>query len=207
MPVNKDFNRFFAPEGDLQDYVHPVNIGKLSVPGGELITADPLVGLDRTTLPFTREVPVGEYDVVLCILSDDPKKSYGEYAAARVCFTDHPAVRFEEALVGTEAPEDLKAGKSFGFPVDTGMAAFAIPGYARLFASLKNDGNRRNRIATSYNDLWCDLLEDNAKQFPRLPVSKRGLAKFSDSGHGIPPAYLPERLRGRMLFNLLGIGC
>ena len=95
------FNKFFDPGGDMQDYVHLLNIGTLSLPSGRLIAADPLVGLSRDTPPFTRTVPAGEYEVVLCILSDDPRKSYGEYAAARVCFTNRPAVRFEQALTGT----------------------------------------------------------------------------------------------------------
>ena len=184
MPVNKDFNRFFAPEEDLQDYVHPVNIGKLSVPGGELITADPLVGLDRTTLPFTREVPVGEYDVVLCILSDDPKKSYGEYAAARVCFTDRPAVRFEEALVGTEDPEDLKAGKSFGFPVDTGMACFCDSRVRTALCEFEERMQQEKPDSDLYNDLWCDLLEDNAKRFPDYQSENGDWLNFQIPGTG-----------------------
>lgn len=160
------FNKFFDPDEDMQDYIHLLNIGTLSLPSGRLIAADPLVGLSRDTPPFTRTIPAGEYEVVLCILSEDPRKSYGEYAATRVCFTNRPAMRFEQALTGTEDPEEVQAGESFGFPVDTGLACFCDPRVCAALCDFEEQMQQEKPDSDLYNDLWCDLLEENARRYP-----------------------------------------
>ena len=189
------FNRFFVPAADLADFVHILDIGPLSLPSGRLIAADPLVGLSRDTPPFNRSVPPGEYNVQLCILSDDPRKSYGEYAAARVCFTDRPAVRFEQALVGTEDPSGMQAGKSFGFPVDTGMACFCDAEVCAALCGFEEQMQQQKPDSDLYNDLWCGLLEENARLHPayqsdsgdwlnfRIPATPYHLPLFR-SGYG-----------------------
>ena len=166
MTAAETFNKFFAPDREMQEYVHLLNVGKVSLPSGRLIAADPLVGLDRDTLPFTRSVPPGEYRVELCILSDDRHKSYGEYAAARVCFTDRPAVRFEQAFTGTEDPAGVQAGASFGFPVDTGLACFTDARVCAALCDFEEQMQQQKLDSDLYNDLWCDLLEENARRYP-----------------------------------------
>lgn len=159
------FNRFFAPAADLADFVHILDIGPLSLPSGRLIAADPL-GVRHDTPPFICSVPPGEYRVELCILSDDPRKSYGEYAATRVCFTERQAVRFEQALVGTEDPAGVEAGKSFGFPVDTGMACFCDAEVCAALCGFEEQMQQQKPDSDLYNDLWCELLEENARLHP-----------------------------------------
>ena len=178
------FNRFFAPAADLADFVHILDIGPLSLPSGRLIAADPLVGLDRDTPPFTRSLPPGEYPVQLCILSDDPHKNYGEYAAARVCFTERQAVRFEQALVGTEDPAGVEAGKSFGFPVDTGMACFCDAEACAALCGFEEQMQQQKPGSDLYNDLWCELLEENARLHPDYQSGSGDWLNFRIPGTG-----------------------
>lgn len=163
MANHPDFNKFFAPGGAAMPGVHLLCAGKVSVPGGQLITADPLVGLDRGARPLVPEVPVGQYEVTVCILSDSPDRSYGDYAAARVCFTDSPAVCFEEASVAGETREE---GVSYGFPVDTGLACFCDARVRDALCDFEDRLLQEHPDGDLYNDYLADLLAENARRHP-----------------------------------------
>lgn len=109
--------------------VGSLSIGSLNLPSGEVIATDPFTSPD--TAAFTRKVPPGQYPVILSLASF-ADTDWAVIAAAKIDFTGAEPVTWQLAIVSGQDPNDLKAGELFGFPVDSGTAAFLSPQSARL---------------------------------------------------------------------------
>ncbi len=100
---------------------HPA--GKLNLPSGRLVAADPS-SLDYGEEPFLVTVEPGTYPVTISLatFTDDP--GHTRVAAARLDITDRRPVRWELALRDDQDLLDLGYGEFFGFGVDAGLACF-----------------------------------------------------------------------------------
>ena len=78
----------------------------------------------------------------------------------------------------------------FGFGVDAGMGCV---GHNHSKAAFKTNSGRRleeDPDIDPYNDLFCDLLEENAKAHPQISGGVRRLAQLDSAGHGLQSAHL-----------------
>ncbi|MBL7256130.1 DUF4241 domain-containing protein [Paractinoplanes lichenicola] len=100
---------------------HPA--GKLNLPSGQLVAADPS-SLDYGEEPFLMTVSPGTYPVTISLATFTDDENHSRVAAARLDVSDRRPVRWELALREGQDPLDLGYGEFFGFGVDAGMACF-----------------------------------------------------------------------------------
>lgn len=91
-----DLNAYFTLDMLAGKRLDRLSLGPVSLPTGRVLVRDPLVYLDDEEEPYFQTVPAGEYEAVACVVAP-ADGDCARYAAVRVCFTDAPAVRFEEA--------------------------------------------------------------------------------------------------------------
>ena len=119
----------------------------------------------RTHCPLYRQSPPGLIPKI-CVV---PSEKYGDrYACVKVEVSQEKPVRYELGMTGKEdLDEELGEDEYFGFGVDAGM------GYVvdiQTQAALKTYWAKRleeDPDIDPYNDLFCDLLEENAKAHPK----------------------------------------
>ena len=109
--------------GDRRMRLATVSAGKLNLPSGRLVAADPS-SLDYGEEPFLVTAPAGSYAVTMSLatFTDDP--GHTRVAAARLDINGRRPVTWELALRDGQDPLDLGYGEYFGFGVDAGMACF-----------------------------------------------------------------------------------
>lgn len=141
-----------------------LNIGTCSIPSGKLVAGDSLVTLlDENLIPYIQETPIGEFPVDICVLTN-----YDRYAAIRIKFNDNKAVYFENGMKGNEDLEgEIKEGDFYGFGVDAGMASITDIEVQKAYHKFEKKFSELNEDGDLYNDYFWDLLEENAKEFPK----------------------------------------
>ena len=141
-----------------------LNIGTCSIPSGKLVAGDSLVTLlDENLIPYIQETPIGEFPVDICVLTN-----YDRYAAIRIKFNDNKAVYFENGMKGNEDLEgEIKEGDFYGFGVDAGMASITDIEVQKAYHKFEKKFSELNEDGDLYNDYFWDLLEENAKKFPK----------------------------------------
>lgn len=149
--------------------VDVLDIGAVHFPTGTIFACDPMVEPEDAS-PFIQTIPVGTYPVKICVV---PSKKYGDrYACAKVEVSGEKPIRYELGMTGKEnLDEELGEGDYFGFGVDTGMGCVAD---IQTQAALKIYWDKRleeDPDIDFYNDLFCDLLEENAKAHPKYQSS------------------------------------
>ena len=144
--------------------VDVLDIGAVHFPTGTILACDPLVELEDTQ-PFIQTIPAGTYPVKICVV---PSEKYGDrYACAKVEITKEKPVRYELGMVGNEdLDEELNDGDYFGFGVDAGMGCVADIQTQTAFKAYWNKRLDEDPDIDPYNNLFCDLLEENAKDHP-----------------------------------------
>ena len=159
-----DLDTYFTEKmiGNME--VDVLDIGAVHFPTGIIFACDPLVELEDTQ-PFMQTIPVGTYPVKICVA---PSKKYGDrYACAKVEITKEKPVRYELGMVGNEdLDEELNDGDYFGFGVDAGMGCVADIQTQTAFKAYWNKRLDEDPDIDPYNNLFCDLLEENAKDHP-----------------------------------------
>ncbi|MCY1141741.1 DUF4241 domain-containing protein [Actinoplanes sp. Pm04-4] len=152
--------------------------GKLNLPSGHLVAADPS-SLDYGEEPFLTTVPPGTYPVTvsLATFTDDP--AHTRVAAVRLDVSDRHPVRWELALRDGQDLLDLGYGEFFGFGVDAGMACFV-------------DEDNRERLTEEWQSLE---LRD-----PRYFLLSGGdmIAWSSGWGDGAYPTWIGRDHSGRV---------
>ncbi|MGK5684994.1 DUF4241 domain-containing protein [Actinoplanes sp. URMC 104] len=155
---------------------HPA--GKLNLPSGRLVAADPS-SLDHGEEPFLTMVPPGTYCVTvsLATFTDDP--GHSRVAAVRLEVSDRHPVRWEPALRDGQDLLDLGYNEFYGFGVDAGMACFV-------------DEDNRERLAGEWESLE---LRD-----PRFTTVADGdmVAWSSGWGDGAYPTWIGRDAHGRI---------
>lgn len=134
-------------------------------PTGQIFACDPLVELEDT-LPFMQTIPAGTYPVKICVV---PSEQYGDrYACVKVEVSQEKPVRYELGMVGNEdLDEELGEDEYFGFGVDAGMGCVADIQTQAAFKTYWAKRLEEDPDIDPYNDLFCDLLEENAKAHPK----------------------------------------
>jgi hypothetical protein len=167
MVCRTDLNAYFTADEIAGKKVDRLEIGTVSLPSGEIIVCDPLVCLSETP-PYFKTVPAGEYAVVLAVLAPDDGDC-ARYAAARVRFSDTEAVRYEEALTGSETLSKVnEAGEGFGFCVDAGMACICDAKARAAYLVFEKDWeSRAEENDDLYGDYFEGLLIANAEAHPK----------------------------------------
>ena len=186
-----------------------LKIGKVAFPTGKVITCDPLVSFEDSE-HFFKNIPVGEYPVLISVMLS---KEYGDrYAAVKLAISEQTPVRYELALVGNEDLTELKdADDFFGFGVDAGLGCICDQAFVEEFKRYWQERLAQEEDINPYDDLFSDLLERNAQEYPLLqrsggdwlnwqvPEGKANLALFASGwGDGYYPTYFGYDSKGQI---------
>jgi len=149
--------------------VDVLDIGAVHFPSGTIFACDPLVELEDTP-PFIQTIPAGTYPVKICVV---PSEKYGDrYACVKVEVNREKPVRYELGMTGKEdLDEELDEDDYFGFGVDAGMGCVADIQTQAAFKTYWAKRLEEDPDIDPYNDLFCDLLEENAKACPKYQLS------------------------------------
>lgn len=142
-----------------------LDIGEVNLPTGEILACDPLVELGEAKT-YIQKTPVGKFPVKIAVV---PSEDYGDrYACVKVEFSKNTPVVYELAVTGEEEKMDEAAeDEYYGFGVDAGMGCVADKKsqdeYIKYWNKLEEDGEADN----PYDDIFEELLEESAQQFPK----------------------------------------
>jgi hypothetical protein len=155
-------------------------VGRLRMPSGRLIGADPS-WLGAGVAPYTVTVPPGTYPVTVSMARfvDDPRHT--RIAAARLHIAEQPAVNWEMALRAGEDPFALGFQQFYGIGVDASMACFV-------------DADEQTDMVDEWRSL--DGLVD-----PRFAVAGDGamIAWSSGWGDGAYPVWIGRDAHGAVV--------
>ena len=189
--------------------VDVLDIGAVHFPTGTIFACDPLVELEDTP-PFIQTIPAGTYPVKICVV---PSEKYGDrYACVKVEVSGEKPVRYELGMTGQEdLDEELGEDEYFGFGVDAGMGCVADIQTQAAFKTYWAKRLEEDPDIDPYNDLFCDLLEENAKAHPKyqssygdwlnwtVPDTDCNLPIFASGwGDGYYPVYFGYDARGEV---------
>ena len=202
MPTTEWMNRYetikdkLACKTDLEAYftekaigtmgVDVLDIGAVHFPTGTIFACDPMVELEDT-LPFIQTIPAGTYPVKICVV---PSEKYGDcYACVKVEVSGEKPVRYELGMTGKEdLDEELGEDEYFGFGVDAGMGCVADLQTQAAFKAYWAKRLEEDPDIDPYNDLFCDLLEENAKANPKYQSSYGAATATGSTGRYRTPA-------------------
>ena len=186
-----------------------LDIGAVHFPTGTIFACDPLVELEDTP-PFIQTIPAGTYPVKICVV---PSEQYGDrYACVKVEVSQEKPVRYELGMTGKEdLEEELGEDDYFGFGVDAGMGCIADIQTQAAFKRYWAKRLEEDPDIDPYNDLFCDLMEENAKAHPKyqeshgdwlnwtIPGTDCNLPVFSSGwGDGYYPVYFGYDAKGEI---------
>ncbi len=189
--------------------VDVLDIGAVHFPSGTIFACDPLVELEDTP-PFIQTIPAGTYPVKICVV---PSEKYGDrYACVKVEVNREKPVRYELGMTGKEdLDEELDEDDYFGFGVDAGMGCVADIQTQAAFKTYWAKRLEEDPDIDPYNDLFCDLLEENAKACPKyqlshgdwlnwtVPATDCNLPIFASGwGDGYYPVYFGYDAKGKV---------
>ena len=189
--------------------VDVLDIGTVHFPTGQIFACDPLVELEDTP-PFIQTIPAGTYPVKICVV---PSEKYGDrYACVKVEVSREKPVRYELGMVGNENLDAaLGDDDYFGFGVDAGMGCIADIQTQAAFKTYWAKRLEEDPDIDPYNDLFCDLLEENAKAHPKyqgdcgdwlnwtVPDTDCNLPIFASGwGDGYYPVYFGYDAKGEV---------
>ena len=204
-----DLESYFTEKviGNIQ--VDLLDIGTVHFPTGQIFACDPLVELEDTP-PFIQTIPAGTYPVKVCVV---PSEQYGDrYACVKVEVSGEKPVRYELGMTGKEdLDEELGEDEYFGFGVDAGMGCVADIQTQAAFKTYWVKRLEEDPDIDPYNDLFCDLLEENAKATPKyqgdygdwlnwtVPDTDCNLPIFASGwGDGYYPVYFGYDAKGEV---------
>lgn len=159
-----DLDAYFTEKEIGGTPIDTLEIGSVSFPTGEVVVCDPLVEF-ADARPYIQTIPAGRYPVAICVV---PSEKYGKrYACVKVTVSGEKPVRYELGLCGDEEFDELQDGEFFGFCVDGGMGCVADAKTQEVFKKYWERRESEEEDIDYYNDLFCDLLEENAKTNPK----------------------------------------
>ena len=155
-------------------------------------------------------IPAGTYPVKICVV---PSEKYGDrYACVKVEVSREKPVRYELGMTGKEdLDEELGEDDYFGFGVDAGMGCVADIQTQAAFKAYWAKRLEEDPDIDPYNNLFCDLLEENAKAHPKyqgdcgdwlnwtVPGTDCNLPIFASGwGDGYYPVYFGYDAKGKI---------
>lgn len=198
-----DLNTYFEQAEIAGKKLAVMDIGPCSIPSGSILVRDPLCFLnDRDAQPYFITASTGTYRTEICVVEPDEEGDCARYAAVRLRFTDAPAVRFEEALIGNEDLEELEDEGYFGFNVDAGLACICDSVLHQAFCDFSEGWHEEHPDDNLYDGYFSDLFAKNYEENPRfqrqggdwlnwmIPGTEYHMPIFqSGFGDGAYPAY------------------
>ena len=186
-----------------------LSLGELECSSGSLVACDPCTSL-MDAKPFLQRIPPGRYPLTMAVSVSDTLGV--RYACAKLSVSDSKPVRYELGLCCDEnSDEALKKGEATGFSVDTGLATLTDVITQNAFASYWKQREAQEEGIDPYNDLFADLLEENAAQYPQYqspdgdwcawtaPETNRRLVVFTSGlGDGVYPTYFGYDANGQV---------
>ena len=204
-----DLDAYFTEKKIGNAQVDTLDIGTVHFPTGTILACDPLVELGEA-LPFIQTVPAGTYPVTICVV---PSETYGDrYACVKVAISNNKPVRYEMGMVGAEnLDEELQEDEFFGFFVDAGMGCIADLKAQEAFKAYWEQREMEDESIDPYNDLFCDLLEENFQAHPQyqrdggdwlnwtVPGTDCNIPIFASGwGDGVYPCYFGYDAEGNV---------
>ena len=204
-----DLEAYFTEKMIGNREVDVLDIGAVHFPTGTIFACDPLVELEDTP-PFIQTIPAGTYPVKICVV---PSERYGDrYACVKVEVSGEKPVRYELGMTGQEdLDEEPGEGDYFGFGVDAGMGCVADIQTQAAFKIYWAKRLEEDPDIDPYNDLFCELLEENAKARPKyqgdygdwlnwtVPDTDCNLPIFASGwGDGYYPVYFGYDAKGKI---------
>lgn len=164
-----DLDAYFTEKKIGETTVDVLEIGDVSFPTGTIFACDPLIELEDMT-PFMQTIPSGTYPMKICVV---PSEKYGNrYACVKVEISQQKPVRYELGMLGDEnLDEELEEDCFFGFGVDAGMGCIADVKAQEAFKAYWEQRLKEDPDIDPYNDLFGDLLEENAKNIRSIKVN------------------------------------
>lgn len=204
----KDLDAYFTEKKIGTMDVDTLEIGEVSFPTGNVVACDPLVEF-ADARPYMQTIPAGTYPVTVCVV---PSEKYGNrYACVKVAVSDAKPVRYEMGLQSDEELDELGDDEIFGFGVDAGMGCVADVKTRDAFFEYWKKREAEEEGIDYYDDLFCDLLEENAKAYPKyqckygdwlnwtIPGTELNLPIFASGwGDGVYPVYFGYDADGKV---------
>jgi len=127
---------FFQLSSVMQDTIKfifcAVDMGELNSETGKLIACDPIVMQDMR--PFIQQFPIGRFPVQLSVATFGVHE---RIAFSRVCFSDHPVVRWEFALDSGQKQLPIFGEDFYTYSVDGGIGIFIDAKANEAFSRLR----------------------------------------------------------------------
>lgn len=161
-----DFNKYFEEKEIAGMALDVMNIGLCDLPSGKVIVVDPLVYLDKNCTPYLVQAPAGSYQTEVCVVKQHDGDC-ARYAAVRLRFNQNRAVKFYEALIGSEDLENFEEGEYFGFNVDAGLGCICDAGINKIIAEWQEKWEKENPDGEIYNDYFYGFFKESYKQNPQ----------------------------------------
>ena len=160
-----DLESYFTEKKIGKTEVDTLDIGNVHFPTGKVFACDPLVELEEA-LPYIQTVPVGTYPLKICVV---PSEKFGDrYACVKVAISKQKPVRYDLGMIGNEdLDEEFEEDEFFGFGVDAGMGCIADIKTQEAFKEYWEKRLEEDEDIDPYDDLFCDLLEENHKKHPK----------------------------------------
>ncbi|MRX78638.1 DUF4241 domain-containing protein [Pedobacter petrophilus] len=160
-----NLNDYFEKQNLAGKTIDHLELGSVSIPSGEILVRDPLVYINKDAEPYLYKVPVGEFPVTAAVVVPDDEDS-ARYAAVKVQFTSNDAIRFEEALIGTEDLANFSEGEFFGFNVDAGLGCVLDAESLKAFCTFQDQFLAENKDKNLYDDYFAALFAKNYEENP-----------------------------------------
>ncbi len=195
-----DLESYFTEKQIGNASMDTLEIGEVHFPTGRVLACDPLVELEDA-LPYIQTVPAGTYPITISVMVSE---EFGNrYACVKVKINENKPVYYDLGVVGTEdLDEELEEDEYFGFIVDAGMGCIFDVKTQEAFKSYWNKRCNEEEDIDPYNDLFCDLLDENYKKYPKyqrdcgdwlnwtIPETDLNIPIFASGwGDGVYPTY------------------
>lgn len=167
-----------AGDGGVAVITEPRPAGRLRLPTGSVIAADPGT-IDKHDEPFTVTVAPGEYPVLIADMHWE--EGWSETPAVMLRILDKPTATWELALRPGQDARLLGEGEFYGFGVDTGTGAFL-------------DASGRDTLAEIADQrMQTDLFNDADSSHAEISDPGTGtnlIAYLSGRGDGSYPVWI-----------------
>lgn len=195
-----DLEAYFTEKQIENATIDTLEIGKVNFPTGKILVCDPLIELEDA-LSYIQTIPEGKYPVTISVMVSE---EFGDrYACAKVKINENKPLYYDLGVVGNEdLDEKLDEGEYFGFIVDAGMACILDAQTQVAFSEYWSKRCEAEEDIDPYNDLFCDLLEENYKKHPKyqrdygdwlnwtIPETNLNIPIFASGwGDGVYPTY------------------
>lgn len=195
-----DLESYFTEKKISKANLDTLEIGTVTFPTGTILACDPLIELEDA-LPYIQNVPSGTYPVTICVSLSEYLGD--RYACVKVAINENKPLYYDLGVVGNEdLDEELEEDEYFGFFVDAGMGCILDVKTQEAFQTYWKQRCNKEKDIDPYNDLFCDLLEENYTAYPKyqreggdwlnwtVPETDLNIPIFASGwGDGVYPTY------------------